>query len=424
MPVMANGIDNATIDETISRGRILFLGNSVNLVANRNLCFDWKKVLEELEKKYIAQDILEIAPGEALSYNQRLERIANFADLQKEDWRGYWKSMLEQLKPTFVHYLLAPHVANFLFTTVLTTNFDSVFDDAIEEAYQRAKVPKEERLAPIHIHGSAKHDKELVFTRSSYEKALTTLELQDWPELFYSQEVHICGFAFNSDELLLWKVLHERRERLRQNTPHFTPISNRVFAYLFYTQENKKDIIALATLLRCYAVRPILIPVPKGMDDQDDYRAAWLQLIARMQMIIYRHRYSKGESSNICTCRYAQSESKNLPLATAYSPSPLYPFSGWVSIEKKKLENPKFTNWYFYCNLDDFESVWTCSVADIRAGVQDYSVKDTYHFYLDTIQKKLFYAEKGAVGSELQLVCPLVKIDPISRLDQELKSFQ
>lgn len=394
--------------------RILFLGNSVNRVAGRNEPYSWGKLLDDMESAWVPDS--ERIDG--LSYPLRIERIQNYALLENKPFLEKWREELQALKPTFAHRLMA-QVAHDFFARVLTTNYDEAMELALAELPCMNGSLAHKLVT--HIHGKASNaESKLVMSQQSYIDLASKIAEQSWLDDFCNSEVHICGFAMDAGELVIWSALRERQKRLRDEAANFSRLGNHVFIYLFYTESNETEQRALASLLRSYGTRPLLIPVPQG-----DYRAAWLQLFGRMYMILTNRRYTEENSLHVCTERYAQAESKKMPLVTSYAPSAKHPNCAWVSISHYKRAT--FKSLYFYIDLDGEVSMWQCPTEFVNKGFArfhpQHSDKD-YHFYLDVCRGALMYAEKGTPTMELKKAVSLYRIADFAQFDSLLKSYK
>ncbi len=394
--------------------RVLFLGNGVNRVAGRNESYSWGKLLDDMESAWVpASERMEDLP-----YSLRIERIQNYALLEGMAFLEGRREELASLKPTFAHRLMA-QVVHDSFCSVLTTNYDDAMELALSELLCMNE-PLAHKLV-THIHGKAsKAESELVMSQQSYIDLAAKISEQSWLDDFCNKEVHICGFAMDAAELVIWSALRERQKRLRDEAANFARLGNHVFIYLFYTESDEANKRALASLLRSYGTRPLLIPVPQG-----DYRAAWLLLFGRMYMILNNRRYTEENSQHVCTERYAQVESKKLPLVTSYAPSAKHPNCAWVSISRSK--RAAFKTLYFYIDLDGDVSMWQCPTEFINKWVarflSQHSDKD-YHFYLDVCRGALMYAEKGTTTMVLKKAVSLSRIADVSQFDSLLKSYK
>lgn len=394
--------------------RILFLGNGVNRVVGRNELYSWGKLLNDMESVWVpASERIE-----GLSYSLRIERIQNYALLENKPFLEEWREKLKALKPTFAHRLMAQAVRD-SFHRVLTTNYDDAMELALAELPLKSEQSEPEPVDYIHGKASAPASK-LVMSQQDYIDLASKISGQSWLDDFCNSEVHICGFAMDPGELVIWSALRERQKRLRDDAANFARLGNHVFIYLFYTESNETEQLALASLLRSYGTRPLLIPVPQG-----DYRAAWLQLFGRMYMILTNRRYTEESSLHVCTERYAQAESKKMPLVTSYAPSAKHPNCAWVSISHYKRAS--FKTLYFYIDLDGAVSMWQCPTEFVNKGFArfhpQHADKD-YHFYLDVCRGALMYAEKGTPTMELKEAVSLSRISDVAQFDSLLKSYK
>lgn len=391
--------------------RILFLGNGVNRVAGRNEPYSWGRLLDEMEESYVP--VSERDSG--LPYPLRIERIQNYALLEGKDFIEDCREKLKSLKPTFAHRLLA-QVVHDSFSKILTTNYDDAMETALAELPCMKKMQMDAHV--IHIHGQASEaDSKLIMTQQEYIEAAAKSSEQSWLDSFCEREIHICGFSMDAGELLIWSALRERQRRLREQTCNFVPIVNHVFIYLFYTEKDESQQRTLATLLRSYGARPLLIPVP-----QEDYRAAWLQLYGRMSLILNQQRYAEENSLFVCTEVRPQLEGKDSPLISAYVPSAKHPNCAWVSVSEVKRN--KYPTLYFYIDLDGVVSMWQCSSVELKNAFARLNVplcsRLDYHLYLDVCKGKLFYAPKGESSMTLLPVTNLTRIDNVAHFDHLL----
>lgn len=435
-------------NNTNEPARVLFLGNGVNLVADRNKAYAWSEALNRLEEALVPAQFRSVpwdAPDNDLSYGLRLQRILNFKDMSitASDAWSEWLKEVRNLQPTFVHRLLASLTNKGDFSEIMTTNYDF----AIERAFvSKFNEPKDEtncillhpeakdaainELKVWHLHGHAAQSENVVMSMDSYRKAIhkhmaaegsiQTSEELGWMDSFCNKEVHVCGFSFHPEELLIWYALEQRFNQLIHK-PHFEELHNRFFIYLFYTPSNEQKQRRLAEILKSYATQPILIPVPTNSCGNPDYSAAWLQIFARMQMMFTKIRFTNEESEIMGTQRHAFLESRNKNLATAYTTSYKYPHLCKMAIpDKKRL---KADLWCFYCEIERVSYMWTVPVASIMAGIakQDGSASRNnsgYDFYLD-YSKGILYSchQNSTLPTHLYIVCSLNR-------EYSLKAFE
>lgn len=419
--------------------RILLLGNGVNRIAGRNVEFSWSAAMQRLEEECIPKSFRiagEDGAEELPSFGLRLQRVLNClgASVEPSDAWKKWLGEVQDLKPTFVHHLLVNLCKNSApsqkrFTQIMTTNYDFAMERALNSRFEvkNAKIEKDgaawivsvkDNVSICHLHGVASDSDSVVMDMKSYRDALmvSMQSPSSWLDAFCSQEVHVCGFAFEAEEAIMWYALEQRLERLKQ-VEHFKESPNRFYIYLFYTREDEVKQRSLANLLRSYATQPILIPVPSDSASQPDFSAAWLQVYARMELLFNKIRYDNGDSCVMGCERYAFLESRGSNLTSAYTPSFKYPHLCQVTVPDKKRK--KTETWCFYCEIERVSYMWSVPVPKIMEGVakQDGAAcrdKSGYVFYLDYTTGALYSCHVGSSHAhELYFVCRLTRHDNI-----------
>lgn len=420
--------------------RVLFLGNGVNRVAGRNEDYSWSNALKRLEDKVVPEPFRTVpwdSEDNHLSYGLRLQRVLNFRDLSttsSDAWEK-WLDEVKELAPTFVHHLLADLVKQKQFSKIMTTNYDFAMERAIQTTFPPEEIsvcehsPSCYRLADgiqsWHLHGDALQKDRVVMSMKSYRdilhKTIASKKEPAWLTSFCEHEMHVCGFSFEPEESLIWYALERRFEKL-QKQPHFTELQNRFYIYLFYTPENEQKQRRLAEVLSSYATQPILIPVPIAADGAPDYGSAWLQVYARMKMIMGKIRFDHGDSIVMGVQKHAFLESRGRNLTTAYTVSCKYPHFCKVAVPDAKRE--LVDTWCFYCEIERRSYMWTVPVKSIMEGISKMpgaafrNCDKGYDFYLNFAKGILYSCHQNSTSAaELYSVCNLIPVESIDEFE-------
>ncbi len=420
--------------------RILFLGNGINRIAGRNEDYSWSKALKCLEDKVVPEPFRTVpwdSEDNYLSYGLRLQRVLNFRDMSitaSDAWKK-WLDEVKELAPTFGHHLLADLVKQNQFSEIMTTNYDFAMERAIQPDFK----PEETKETPSHyklndnvsvwhLHGDALQNEKVVMSLKSYrdilQKTIATEPEQKWLTSFCEHEMHVCGFSFEPEESLIWYALERRFEKL-QKQPHFSELQNRFYIYLFYTPENEQKQRRLAEVLSSYATQPILIPVPIAADGTPDYGSAWLQVYARMKMIMEKIRFDHGDSIVMGAQRHAFLESRGRNLTTAYTVSCKYPHFCKVALPDAKRELAD--TWCFYCEIERRSYMWTVPVKSIMEGISKMpgaafrNSDKGYDFYLNYAEGILYSCHQNSTtAAELYAVCYLNCVESIDAFESQI----
>ncbi len=420
--------------------RILFLGNGVNRVAGRNEAYSWSNALRHLEDNMVPEPFRSVpwdSEDNHLSYVLRLQRVLNFRDMSitaSDAWEK-WLDEVKALAPTFVHHLLAELVNQKQFSKVITTNYDFAMERAIlpgfnpEENEPCKETPSHYKLNEAvsiwHLHGDALQKDRVVMSMKSYRDILhETIAAEpepNWLASFCESEMHVCGFSFEPEESLIWYALERRFEKL-QKLPHFSELQNRFYIYLFYTPENEQKQRCLAEILSSYATQPMLIPVPIAADGTPDYGSAWLQVYARMKMILGKIRFDHGDSIVMGAQKHAFLESRDRNLTTAYTVSCKYPQFCKVALPDAKRELAD--TWCFYCEIERHSYMWSVPVKSIMEGISKmhgaaFRNRDKgYDFYLNFADGILYSCHQNSTSAaELYTVCNLNRLESIDEFE-------
>lgn len=420
--------------------RVLFLGNGVNRVAGRNSAYSWSNALKRLEESMVPEPFRAVqwdSGGNHLSYGLRLQRVLNFRNMSitSPDVWDTWLEALKELTPTFAHHLFAALVKQKLFSEVMTTNYDFAMERAIQTSFKPEKITPcqfdsshyrlENGVAVRHLHGHALQKDRVVMSLESYRdillKTIAAESSPDWLTSFCENEIHVCGFSFEPEELLLWYALEKRFEELRKK-PHFYELQNRFYIYLFYTPEDEQKQRRLAEVLSSYATQPMLIPVPIAVDGTPDYGSAWLQVYARMKMIMGKIRFDNGNSIVMGAQKYAFLESLNRNLTTAYTVSCKYPHFCKVAVPDAKRE--LVDTWCFYCEIERQSYMWIGPVKSIMDGISKMpgaafrNSNNGYDFYLNYAEGILYSCHQDSTSAtELYTVCNLIPVKSIDEFE-------
>lgn len=401
--------------------RVFLLGNGINRVVARNQKYSWDAALLNLEKLYLKTANQSDSPvdGDSISYCLRLQRVLNCIEKDSQaKVFGEWLEQVREIRPNYVHYLLATLVENGVIHAVMTTNYDYAFEKALKSDFEGesecSSVPVNSCgiIKIHHIHGAAtreaiKGTDRVTMTLKSYAEKAASLSRQNddsWLKLFCENEVHVCGLAFYPEEIVLWEALKLRLEYIRSLEP-FEKLGNRLYVYLFYTEDNKAHQYQLADLLKSYAVEPILIPVADA-----DYANAWMSVYGRIALRYNQLRMTEGDSSILGKYKYPWHDTLHKNVRAAYCPSLYYPHCCKFEVPMEK----DFPIWCFYCEIHRHITRWMGRADVIKRELQRLGAvysneeKGTIYFYLDYTTGELFVVKSGE--KELSLLCRLSRI--------------
>lgn len=437
--------------------RILFLGNGVNRVVERNKPHSWDNAIRSLEEKYLKPRLQQNDEAPDISFGLRLQRVLNCVnkDEQKTVF-GTWLKEVQKIRPNYVHHLLASLVEDQQVDAVMTTNYDFAFEKALDSSFKPKKNDDEQVIVTVkcksdqdnkedkqgqqkqdkesttakqfpipiyHVHGAATQSaidgtKEVIMSMKSYAQTMSGLNRNaegSWLKLFCENEVHMCGFSFYAEELVMWEALKQRLDYIREKDV-FKELGNRLYIYLFYSDSDKAQKEQLADVLKTYSAEPILIPVADG-----DFANAWMSVYGRITLRRYQLRMTEGESEVLGRFRYPQHDSRNKNVRAAYCPALYYPRCCKFEVP---LETTEFPVWLFYCEVHRKVFRWMGLTSKINKGLEALGVVRTNKkeadtqkgteatvytcFYLDYTSGELFAVKEGKDQSELSLVTKLV----------------
>ena len=435
----------------VSSKRILFLGNGVNRVVERNKPHSWDNAIRSLEEKYLKPRLQPNDEAPDISFGLRLQRVLNCVnkDEQKTVF-GTWLKEVQKIRPNYVHHLLASLVEDKQVGAVMTTNYDFAFEKALDSSFDptkndldqvivtvkcksdqdnkedkqgQQKQDKESTTAkqfpiPIyHVHGAATQSaidgtKEVIMSMKSYAQTMSGLNRNaegSWLKLFCENEVHMCGFSFYAEELVMWEALKQRLDYIREKDV-FKELGNRLYIYLFYSDSDKAQKEQLADVLKTYSAEPILIPVTDG-----DFANAWMSLYGRMSLRLRNLRMTKGDSEVLGRFRYPQHDTRNRNVRTAYCPALYYPHCCKFGVP---LDKQNFNIWLFYCEVHGKITRWmgkmteiTSNLSSLEPIIREQKKSDSILytcFYLDYTTGDLFAVKEKE--KKLSLVCKLIEI--------------
>lgn len=417
--------------------RVLFVGNGVNLVAERNQKDSWTSMLDELESTFVPEQYRSIHwadTGRSLGNLLRLQRIINFKKLSHSAPRGKianWLRNVRAMQPTFAHHVLAGVVKQYHFSTIITTNYDLAFEKAFwpQKKFDDSNRIEFGKKVFHHIHGIAPQtskdnfdDNGVIMSYGSYRNELNRLMRKgdSWLEEFCKNEVHVCGFGLGVEELLFWYALEYRLEKILNSESPIPEICspkgiNRVYIYIFYEPHQYAEKKQLADVLRSYSAIPILIPVIDG-----DYQQAWLLLKGKLSSVCDYLRHYVGVSRKHALHRFPNVESRQRNLTLSFVPSLRFPHLCTVSVPIKKLH--LVDEWCFYCEIDRKISCWTCDAFHLKPFIENDATlhsRECCYFYLDYTTGDLFATKEAGVES-FSLVCRLRHHDNIEEFENHI----
>lgn len=334
-------------------GRIILLGNSVNLVAGKNSHLRYESVL----KTYVKNDKLD---------------------------KEFFKECLA-LEPSFVHHALSE--LNKKVDAYLTTNYDRAMEKALKLKFSKVK-----NATPSvhHIHGVATKKETCIFFKEDYERALNRLQQEEWYDEFHHNEIHIVGLTLREEEIVLYHLLEERRQKIAA-LPDFVYDNTikPVYAWLTYEEHEKADTEMLAEKLMALSVVPILIPVY-----DKDYISSWERILGKFMLHCQKIHVSKAECKALRSAKTPQQSTRGKSISYSSSRSLKYPERVHIKIAKSSLrKHSNKSHWYFYCEIDLQPRIWCVPMVDLLQIESCYSSSGHIHLYLDYSTGEL-YAKK------------------------------
>lgn len=324
-------------------GRIMLLGNSVNLVAGKNSHLRYESVLKTYAK------------------NDKLDK-------------EFFKECLA-LEPSFVHHALSE--LNKKVDAYLTTNYDRAMEKALKLKFSKVK-----NVAPSvhHMHGEASNPEECIFFESDYKRALSDIHKNDWYADFQQNEIHIVGLTLRKEELVLYLLLEDRRQKIAA-LPDFEYDNTikPVYAWLTYEEHEKADTEQLAEKLMALSVVPILIPVY-----DKDYISAWERILGKFMLHCQKIHVSKAECKALRSAKTPQQSTRGKSISYSSSRSLKYPERVHIKIAKSSLrKHSNKSHWYFYCEIDLQPRIWCVPMVDLLQIESCDSSLGHIHLYLD-----------------------------------------
>ena len=384
---------------------------------------------------------------EICNVRRMLEKLGNGKRVDKpfQDWLDEVSDML----PTAIHKMLA----KMDFDHYLTTNYDHALERAIcsdfkvkggvktsEDVWagwEKAQLGEYKRLTEIpankgkkdviHIHGMVSGEKPLVMSPGSYAYAASALKRtkagnKTWLDLFIKSEIHICGIDLRPEELVIWRALELRYQKLC-GKEIYKESDPRAYAYIFYKEDDEnqqREMEELRHLLMSYGVILQKIPV-----HNNNYEEAWSLLIGKMELNINKYRVKNGNSDNLDddelnTVLYLERAGKNRGknLSTAFVQHYMFPYFCRMSISEEKCKAIEKTGyWLCYCVIEGNTYMWCFTKYAIkRLNVREKSKVDLLLDYQNGCVyridgKSLIYLAQGERICDLSTFSDLLKLN-------------
>ena len=345
-----------------SSGRIVLLGNGVNLVAGKNSHLRYQSVLAS----YVKDDKLDDE-----FFNECIK-----------------------LSPTFVHYALAELHKEV--DAYLTTNYDRAMEIALNAKFSEETdneiVSGDYLEVPLvmHIHGEATKKETCIFFKEDYERALKHIAQEDWYAEFHQKEVHIVGLSLRQEEMVLYHLLKVRRKKIAELSDFKYDASIQpIYAWLTYEEHEKKETLQLAEKLTTLSVVPILIPIY-----DKDYISAWERILGKFLLHCKKIHVCSAECKALKSAKTPQQYTRGKCISYSSTRSLKYPERVHIKIAKASLrKHASELYWYFYCEIDLRPRIWCVPMADLLQIEASYSLSGHIHLYLDYSTGEL-YAKK------------------------------
>lgn len=441
--------------------RLLLVGNSPNLVERQNGRVAWDRLMRTLERScmnYIPIDKV------AKSFPQRMQEICNVRKMLKKLGGGEcleeafqeWLNEVRDMLPTAIHRMLA----KMDFDHYLTTNYDHALERAIcsdfkvkgavkisEDVWagwEKSQSGMYKRLTEIpankgkkdviHIHGMVSGESPLVMSPGSYAYAASVLKKtkagKTWLDLFVKSEIHICGIDLRPEELVIWRALELRYQKLCKEG-RYDKSDPRAYAYVFYKEDDEKqqrEMEQLRHLLMSYGVILQNIPV-----HNNNYEEAWGLLIGKMELNINKYRIKNGNSDNLDddelnTVLYLERAGKNRGknLSTAFVQHYMFPYFCRMSISEEKCKAIEKTGyWLCYCVIEGNTYMWWFNGNDITKFL-DFSKEEKAELLLDYRHGAVYKIDRNTKDRESLLhlaqggwICDLSTFSDLLKLNED-----
>lgn len=277
--------------------RVLFIGNSPNLLSNENQEYTWETLLRDLlspicQDGGIDQDKMQKLPFFIIA--EFINNIWRQDNESKSSIDKKHREMLDgliQMKPGNLHKVLAKLFELGVYDEILTTNYDYCFEKAMGISFgnNTASSESEHNLdrhhgKVWHLHGEAMCPDSIVMSRESYFQSLQTLpssykdvKPDTWLHHFLHSDVVVCGFNLRHEELLFWHALQLRLQLSPQKRSKV-----KVFQFV-ETSEGRQttDTDNMRALLDSYEVESEFIHV-EGNGYQAKWEHAWYAMLGKL----------------------------------------------------------------------------------------------------------------------------------------------
>ena len=386
--------------------RILFIGNSPNLLIPGNAAVSWAKILDALLKPICSEGGVHIDKLKKLpfyivaDYVEKVYRKAEepLSDKQKKKFL----TDLKKLEPGNLHHVLVNMVKSGLYSRIFTTNYDYCFEKALGLSCTEGNSNRgiagnlTRRYGCIwHPHGEADDWDSIVMSRESYFRALKDMpssvgEVQPdtWLYHFLHSEIVVCGMEPRHEELLFWHALNLRLQLSERQ---------KVKVYIFKVESEDSSVNDaydnMCHILSSLDVETELIPV-KTTSDAEDWVLAWYSLLGKLHARGIGTEPIQDRTGIICPFK-VRNPQKNI--VASETPTSQNPKRCWLNISCKKLKKFEDRNYLFDCRINMQRFVYFAPVRELLGAFTsaetpiiedgDYT---RYSFYLEYESGKLF----------------------------------
>lgn len=380
--------------------RVLFIGNSPNLLIPSNAQYSWNNMLSNMEKN-IRDDIgHDDVQDEGMPFAARVVRLKNFyagkankGFAEAETKINSWLRELVQLPTGHIHELIKNLVNDF--SSIITTNYDYSIELAVLGKIPDAPVSGGKAVNSTrchgskvwHIHGEAMAPESIILSSVDYLDAAYYLKDADnkegtWLNEFLHSEVFICGFNAYFEESLFWYAL-QRRMLLSEKE------RKRVVFYQFVEKGKEKYCDQIHSLLRSYSVDVEKIYVHHG------FEVAWFEVVGRLFAAVNNVR-RLDEEANIKSAEQNVVTQVAGIIRTVCSKSATSgnPERCWMNIPLDAFSEQG--NIAFICTIEGERYEYKCSSRKLKSAFESAEVKIMrnepvrYSFYLDYKTGEIF----------------------------------
>lgn len=411
---------------TRKKKRVLFIGNSPNLLSDETQEYTWEKLLRQLLSPICQDGGIDQDKMQKLPFFIIAEFINNIWKQENKSKSSIEKKYLEmrnaliQMEAGNLHKILAKLFELGVYDEILTTNYDYCFEKALRIPfnYNTASRGCEQNLERHHgkvwhLHGEAGCPDSIVMSRETYFQSLKALpstykdvKPDTWLHHFLYSDVVVCGFNLRHEELLFWQALQLRLQ--------LSPQKRRKVKVFQFVERSEGDHATNAdnmrALLDSYEVESEFIHV-----EWNEWEHAWYAMLGKLGARAFdcEPLHQKGEISEPFRLR-----NPNDNIVTSESESSQNSDRCWLNIPLWKLDaaSADGKKYLFDCKIRGARYVFYTDASGLKAAflrepkasiIHD-GKYTRYSFYLDYKTGKIY---NKVSSSDNNAIC---KLEPVS----------